>query len=262
MRKSILRRTRHWIANRGIGGTLAEALRRVPLLIRRFKPGFSTERHAALSRPAIHPFDTRYGVDTSGLIWGEHLTAAHPSRYWATGYYGISPSVFWQAMDRLNLQWNKFIFIDVGSGKGRALMLAQRYPFRRMIGLELSPCLVEISKENLKRFDAAWNLGNPVEVVQCDAVDYPWPLEPSVVFLYHPFAQPVMRHFVDHLRTSLRKYPRDTYLMYANPELHDTLLSAGFLVKLWDDLFQVAAEDFTSDFFGAHHEHIAVYRKL
>lgn len=214
----------------------------------------------ARSRSAVHPFDTRHGVDTSGLIWGEDLTTSHPSGYWATGYYGISPSVFWQAMERLNLPWDRFTFIDIGAGKGRALMLAQRYPFRRVLGLELSPGLAQISRENLKRFDAWWNLANPFEIVPCDAAEFSWPPEPSVLFLYHPFAQPVMARFVDRLRNSVREHPREVYLVYANPELHETLLKAGFLLKLWDDFFDVDAEDLTADFFGAHREHIATYR--
>lgn len=215
-----------------------------------------------LSRSAVHPFDVRYGVNTSGLIWGERIVAAHSSTYWATGYYGISPSVFWQAMDRVNLPWDRFTFIDIGSGKGRALFLALRYPFRRIIGLELSPSLVEISRENLKNFDAAWSFASPVEIVACDAVEFCLPPGPLVIFLYHPFARPVMVRFIEHLRESLRERPREVYLVYANPELHETLLDAGFLVKLWDDFFAVEAEDLTADFFGPHHEHIAVYKSM
>lgn len=262
MRGSLVRRARHWVANRGVGGALAEFLRRVPLLLRSFRAGRFEERQVALSRPAVHPFDTQYGVDTSGLIWGERLAAAHPNRYWATGYYGISPSVFWQAMDRVNVQWGRFTFIDVGSGKGRALMLAQRYPFRRIIGLEISPDLVRISSNNVQRFQAAWGLPATVEIVPCDAADFALPLGPCVLFLYHPFARPVMTKFVQHLRASLREHPREMYLIYANPELHDIVVNSGSFIKLWDEFFAVAAEDFTADFFGSDQEHIAVYRSL
>jgi hypothetical protein len=262
MRKSLIRRTRHWIVNRGIAGTLAECSRRLPLLFRYWRRDVSAERQAASQRPALHPFDTLHGVDTSGLIWGENLAVNNLSSYWATGYYGISPSVFWQAIDRLNLHWERFTFIDVGSGKGRAMMLAQRYPFRRMIGLELSPDLLHICESNIRKFNASWSCGNPIHLIGGDAANFFWPPENSVIFLYHPFARPVMVRFVQHLQASLRANPREIYLVYANPELHETLIQAGFLVKLWDDFFAMAQEDMTADFFGSHAEHIAVYRNL
>ncbi|HET9086661.1 MAG TPA: class I SAM-dependent methyltransferase, partial [Acidobacteriaceae bacterium] len=146
MRRSIVRRTRHWIANRGLAGTLAESFRRVPMIFRRLQSRFFEEEHLTSPRTAVHPFDTLHGVDTSGLIWGEDLKSSHPDTYWASGYYAISPSVFWKAMERLNLPWERFTFIDVGCGKGRALLLAQRYRFHQLVGLEISPELAQIAR--------------------------------------------------------------------------------------------------------------------
>lgn len=262
MRGSIVRRTRHWIANRGFAGTLAESFRRVPIVFRRLQSRFCEEAQLMPPRPAAHPFDVRHGVDTSGLIWGEDLKSPHPDTYWASGYYAISPAVFWKAMDRLNLPWERFTFIDVGCGKGRALLLAQRYRFRHLVGLEISPELANIAQENQKKFHASWNLASQVEILQCDAAEFVWPAEPSVLFLYHPFARPVMMRLLKNLSKSLRAHPPEIYLVYANPELHDAILKAGFLVKLWDDYFDVAEEDLTADFFGEHREHITAYRNV
>ncbi|HET9086190.1 MAG TPA: class I SAM-dependent methyltransferase, partial [Acidobacteriaceae bacterium] len=163
---------------------------------------------------------------------------------------------------RLNLPWERFTFIDVGCGKGRALLLAQRYRFHQLVGLEISPELAQIARENQYKFHAYWNLANPVNVLPCDAAEFVWPEEPSVLFLYHPFARPVMMRLIEKLRKSLRAHPRELYLLYANPELHDALLKAGFLVKLWDAYFDVAEEDVTADFFGERREHITAYRNI
>ena len=40
-----------------------------------------------------------------------------------------------QVTPKINLQ--EFAFIDIGSGKGRALLLASQYPFQRILGIEL-----------------------------------------------------------------------------------------------------------------------------
>jgi SAM-dependent methyltransferase len=90
---------------------------------------------------AVHPFDERFGVDTSGLIY--ELASGHQNDAYNNGYFAVAPSVFHSVMqavrDRLALDYRRFSFVDVGSGKGRALLLASDYPFREIIGVELSP---------------------------------------------------------------------------------------------------------------------------
>ena len=38
-----------------------------------------------------------------------------------------------------------YTFLDIGSGKGRVLMLASDAPFRHIVGVELSPALTAIA---------------------------------------------------------------------------------------------------------------------
>ena len=46
----------------------------------------------------------------------------------------------------------QLVFVDLGSGKGRTLLLASEYPFRRIVGVELSPKLHRIAKTNVEKF--------------------------------------------------------------------------------------------------------------
>ena len=75
---------------------------------------------------AVHPFDERFGVDTSGLVY--ELPSGHPHDPYNNGYFAVAPSVFHSVMqalrDRLALDYRRFSFVDMGSGKGRALLLA------------------------------------------------------------------------------------------------------------------------------------------
>ncbi len=153
-RTAYLRRARHWIANRGWGGFFEQVLWRLKLKLKRKPvPG----REGPDKGP--HPFDREYNVDTTGLVWGESLDSADPAstaKYWATGYYGIAPSAFNAALDRLALDWARFTFVDIGCGKGRALLLATRHPFRSFLGVELSPDLAAVAQRNLAAFRAPW----------------------------------------------------------------------------------------------------------
>ncbi len=106
---------------------------------------------------AVHPFDERFGVDTSGLVY--ELPSGHQHDPYNNGYFAVAPSVFHSVMqalrDRLGLDYRRFSFVDVGSGKGRALLLALDYPFREIIGVELSPELDRVARANIARYTGA-----------------------------------------------------------------------------------------------------------
>ena len=124
-------------------------------------------RRKALTRPrlehgkyrsyrAVHPFDERFGVETSGLIYPE--PSGHHHDAYNNGYFAVAPSVFHGVMgslgERLQLDYRRFTFVDVGSGKGRALLLASEYAFQEIIGVELSPELDRIARSNIARYAA------------------------------------------------------------------------------------------------------------
>src|SRR6202167_479265 len=58
---------------------------------------------------AVHPFDERFGVDTSGLIY--ELASGHRHDAYNNGYFAVAPSVFhavMQAMrERLHLDFER-----------------------------------------------------------------------------------------------------------------------------------------------------------
>jgi SAM-dependent methyltransferase len=259
-RSAYLRRARHWIANRGWRGFFEQALWRLELKLKgKPMPG------RAGPEKGPHPFDREYGVDTTGLIWGEALETSSPeASYWATGYYGIAPSAFNTALDRLALDWARFTFVDVGCGKGRALLLATRFPFRSLLGIELSPALAAVAQRNLELFRAPWKQPNvDATVIAADATTVALPSGPLLLFLYHPFAAPVMRRFLTHLLTSTGlpgQPPREVYLLYTNPELAALLDATGGLTRLWSQSVVLAPEETAADRFNSTEEHTVAYR--
>ena len=55
-------------------------------------------------------------------------------------------------LSALPIDYRDFTFIDIGSGKGRTLLMASDYPFRRIIGVELLPELHRIAQENVRKY--------------------------------------------------------------------------------------------------------------
>lgn len=257
-RTAYLRRARHWLANRGWRGLLGELWYRGRLRLAG-KPVPGREN----GNEAPHPFDLRYGVDTSGLLWGESLQSvqAGDAAFWATGYYGISPSTFEAALRSLGLNWKQFSFVDIGCGKGRALLLALRFPFQQVLGVELSAPLVAAANRNLELFQPDWRLAStPARAMLGDATTFAVPGGPLLVFLYHPFAAPVMKRFLDHMVNALRAEPREIVLLYANPELASLVDALPGVERLWQQTFELTEEEGQADRFGSHGEIFAAFR--
>src|SRR5690242_3123851 len=119
----------------------------------------------------VHPFDLRHGLDTAGYLSKRDLVTGHPHDAYLTGYSAVAPSVFRQMcrrwVDTLAARGRvqAFSFIDVGAGKGRALLLASELPFRKIIGVELSKELARIAAHNIHKWKQEHRARIPVRVV-------------------------------------------------------------------------------------------------
>ena len=66
-------------------------------------------------------------------------------------YQPTEPELFRKMLASLiqaspKIDFREFTFIDIGSGKGRALLMAADYPFRRILGIELLPDLHRVAR--------------------------------------------------------------------------------------------------------------------
>ena len=216
---------------------------------------------------AVHPFDERFGVETSGLIY--ELPSGHQHDLYNNGYFAVAPSVFHAIMramlERLHLDWRQFRFVDLGSGKGRAMLLASDYPFREIIGVELSPELERVARSNIARYaEAKGSLvpRPPVISMQGDVTEFSWPPGPLIVYMWNAFTRPVMERVFRNLESSLQKEPREFYLVYIHPELETMLAGLPWLIRLWQDEFPMSDEDYEAWAFPTRTEVCAVYQAV
>ncbi len=118
------------------------------------------------------------------------------------------------------------VFLDFGSGKGPAVLQAARYPFRRVIGVEISPELHAIAQRNIERALPTLPCQN-IELVCVAAQEYEVPDDVTVVYFYNPFRGPVFADVVKNLVASLARRPRTARIIYLNPVEEAKLLAAG-----------------------------------
>jgi SAM-dependent methyltransferase len=231
------------------------------------KAAKSLYRRIVPLRVPTHPFDLRHGVDTSGLIAGTKLTTGHAHDSYNTAYWGTAPSLLKDAIEHwiptvvaTPFPLESYTFIDIGSGKGRVLMLASEYAFQRVIGVELSPRLVSIAEKNLAIWLASPRLCMDITVHNADALELPLADTPTLIYLFHPFDAPVVQIFLDrlHQRSLTRSTPID--FIYTNPQ-HANLFEATpnmYLLHIGEAPF--TPEETAADAFKTLSQSYRIYR--
>ncbi|HUB28188.1 MAG TPA: class I SAM-dependent methyltransferase [Terracidiphilus sp.] len=191
---------------------------------------FNKVTHWLQYRASQPKIDAEYGTETLAWVSLADLSASGPNVSYATEY-GPSPAFdFDRILRRLPVPYSEHVFVDLGCGKGLVLMLASQFGFSRIIGVEFARNLYEIALTNLDKFRQRNAPAQPIEVMLGDAADFPFPTEPLVVYLYHPFGPEVIGKVLANLRTSLSEHPRSCWVVYVNPVHHQVIARCGFLV--------------------------------
>jgi SAM-dependent methyltransferase len=204
--------------------------------------------------PPVHPFDRLHGTDTGGLIPRTGLLTGHPNDLHITAYYAIAPSIL-DAMVDLWLQTSpaypidRCTFLDVGAGKGRALLTASLHPFREAVGIELNPAMAAIARANIKAFESGGNASPlaPISLLEGDALEVPLPSTPTVAFMFHPFEAPVLRRFLERVEQHFAERPGAFDLLYVNAEHASVLDRNPRFTRLFNGMVPMSPKDHLAD---------------
>lgn len=179
---------------------------------------------ARAGRLAVHRAYSAYWEHRLGIrTTGSDLHVLEDEGLGTRDSHGYSPSSYLDLRRALKLgspDPSQDVLIDIGSGKGRVVVMAAALPFRRVIGVELSPSLTAIAKRNLDRARRRLSCRD-VEFVTSDAATYPLPDDVTVVYLYNPFGGELLARVVDNIRRSLEAVPRRLTIVSATPQRLD-----------------------------------------
>jgi len=134
-------------------------------------------------------------------------------------------------MASLPIAFDTFTFIDLGSGKGRTLLMASEYPFRKIVGVEILPELDRAAQENIQAYKSPTQQCSEIQAVCVDARDFELPDEPLVLYLFNPLPEAPLRQLIERLEKSLAHSPRAVWIVYHNPLLEPALAVSPFLEK-------------------------------
>jgi hypothetical protein len=146
-------------------------------------------------------------------------------------YAPIPYRSFFAVMRRVEISPHDEVFLDYGAGRGRAMVLAARLPFRRVLGVEIAPDLVETARRNFRRCAGRLRCRD-LQIVAGDAASYGCPDDVTVIHFFDPFAGIILEQVIENIRASLRRAPRRLTILFADPNHFDPLARAGgWLVK-------------------------------
>jgi len=105
----------------------------------------------------------------------------------------------------------KDVFVDYGSGKGAAIIHAQKLGFKKSIGVEFAKELHEQAQHNIKKL----HLKN-VDSIYADATTYTLPNDISLIYFFNPFDEVVMRKVIENILQQKENFESDVYVIYGN----------------------------------------------
>jgi hypothetical protein len=191
-------------------------------------------------------YDREHNVETVGLIEMDQLEFDSPNKAHGVRYGAVTPWKFQETLELIPVDHRQYTFVDLGSGKGAALLYASDYPFAKIIGVEFAPSLHAVALRNLERFHSKTQKCTDLTAIFQDAATYEFPAGPLILFFNIPFGVPIWKAVAQNFRRAPKGNGR-SYWIFLNygylPEAADYVAGLDFLkliyssenVRLYED---------------------------
>ena len=170
--------------------------------------------------------EKKYGIDTTGADELKKLENKGIDITHATIYMPVSYTLLEEILRQLPASARKH-FLDIGSGKGRAMCIAAHHGFKKVTGIDFSKELCDAAKDNLaitKQKIPALHY----EIINNDAFYFKIPSDVDCIFFFNPFDETIMSGVTNNISASLQQHPRKMYIIYVNPLHKELFIMAGF----------------------------------
>jgi SAM-dependent methyltransferase len=173
-------------------------------------------------------FDLRYDIETSSHVHLENLDFNDEQKklsYWYEGTYVVQLRKLFK---KLQIPKEK-VFVDIGSGKGRVLLIAAEYGFEKIRGIELSPNLCETARKNISVFRNKKKYNSDIVVINKNALEYNFTDDEGVFFLYNPFGEHILEQVMTNIKNSILRNRRSVKIIYVNP-VHENIIKENMAI--------------------------------
>jgi SAM-dependent methyltransferase len=206
-------------------------------------------------RSSLHPIDRAYGIRTSREL-PPYLIAPLAEQEEINAYVGCHPNCVRHAIQALP-DTRSATFFDFGCGRGRAMIVASEFPFRQILGIDLSPVLCADARDNAAIVSRSYPNRPPITVIEGDATNATIPSGNVVAFIYHAFGPATLARVIGRLETAAQG-GQDVTIIYENP-LYAYLVDDSPVFTRWHGE-QVACEPEERPHHPDADEAIAIWR--
>jgi hypothetical protein len=187
-------------------------------------------------------FDRHYGIETSRVVAVSDMGVETKDTQHATRYRPTSVGFVHFVFKKNPVTFEDFVFVDLGSGKGRVLIEAAAFPFKRIVGVEFSMRLHLVAKESVSRFEAREKAKSRIELQCKSATEFEPPTENVIFYLYNPFDAEILGQVVKKIEISLLKTHRKMLFIYLNPRWFQLIEDSKLFVLF--DVGQYGPDDY------------------
>ena len=188
-----------------------------------------------------YTFDLKYGTDTMSWVSLKDIDIDSENVERGVDYQPTRALALRSLFSKLKLP-KSYTLLDIGSGKGRVLLLGAEYGFRKVRGVEFASELCRIAERNSDIFQNKFGNQTNFETIETDASKFQFHDDENVIFMFNPFDDIVTEKVADNLAESLERQPRPCCLIYRNALYRDIIERIPGIEPIHD--FVVWGQDF------------------
>jgi len=159
-------------------------------------------------------FDRKHHVETCNIVRLEEYDIEPEKKEGAVRYQPTPVAPLRSILGNLDIDHARFTFVDIGSGKGRVLLLASEFPYKKIIGVEISHRVHRVAERNFATWKNRRQRCRNLQSICTDAGEYRFPEDPLVLFFFTPFTSAVLARVIDNLKNSMAGNPRPVHIVY------------------------------------------------
>ena len=200
---------------------------------------FTSVFYYPLTRWLDHRFDRRWGTDTTSPLSTSKYNIDAELVGHAVSYSASPDRIFVRFLRQQELDYSDFTFIDLGCGKGRTLLLASEFSFKKIIGVEIEPAVHAICMANIATYLKNSKVSRPpIEALCTNAGDFDFPAGNIFLYLFNPFDEYIMTQVAHKLRQAIESSARLIRIVYFHPNFVSSLLTLPNIKLISEEIFR------------------------
>lgn len=213
-----------------------------------------------------HPYDKEFGTDTGGFIDqtrirpNPQLIQSNPALVEQIHpYIGTQPSTVRNTLIKIpNI--SNYTFVDIGCGKGRPLLVASEFPFKNIIGIEISSPLTKKALRNAEIIKKRFPNRTNISVLNENAASYNSPSDYLVIFFYHAFGRDLFKTFIANIERQLSNTIQHVFIIYVNPVNGDVIDESKNFIRFMAE--KIPYDPLEIGYGAGMHENVIVWQSL